>query len=72
MAQGRFISRTIAIDPKLALLSETAELLYLKTIPHLDRDGLCHRRTVCPAWHDLPVAVQPAPGADCRHVSMNG
>ena len=41
MAQGRFTSRTIAIDPKLALLSETAELLYLKTIPHLDRDGLC-------------------------------
>lgn len=41
MAQGRFTSRTIAIDPKLALLSETAELLYLKAIPHLDRDGLC-------------------------------
>ena len=41
MAQGRFTSRTIATDPKLALLSETAELLYLKTIPHLDRDGLC-------------------------------
>lgn len=41
MAQGRFTSRTIAIDPKLGLLSETAELLYLKAIPHLDRDGLC-------------------------------
>lgn len=41
MAQGRFTSRTIAIDPKLGLLSETAEFLYLKAIPHLDRDGLC-------------------------------
>lgn len=41
MAQGRFVSRTIATDPKLAQLSETAEMLYLKAIPHLDRDGLC-------------------------------
>lgn len=41
MAQGRFLSRTVAIDPQLAQLSMAAEMLYLKAIPHLDRDGIC-------------------------------
>lgn len=40
MAEGRFLSRSIATDAQLAQLSETAELLYLKVIPHLDRDGM--------------------------------
>jgi hypothetical protein len=40
MASGRFLSTTIAIDPQLAQLSAVAELLYLKCIPHLDRDGM--------------------------------
>lgn len=40
MARGRMLSTTIATDKDLNSLSVTAELLYLKAIPHLDRDGL--------------------------------
>jgi hypothetical protein len=40
MARGRMVSTTVATDKRLADLSLTAEYLYLKTIPHLDRDGL--------------------------------
>lgn len=40
MASGRFLSASIATDAQLAQLSGTAELLYLKCIPHLDRDGM--------------------------------
>lgn len=40
MANGRFISRTIATDKRLSQLSIEAEYLFLKTLPHLDRDGL--------------------------------
>jgi hypothetical protein len=40
MANGRFVSTSIANDQALASLSMEAELIYLKTIPHLDRDGL--------------------------------
>ena len=34
------LSQSVATDKKLNSLSIEAELLYLKTIPHLDRDGL--------------------------------
>lgn len=40
MASGRFVSCTIATDKRLSLLSLESEYLYLKAIPHLDRDGL--------------------------------
>ena len=40
MASGRFVSATIATDAKLSRLSLEAEYLFLKAIPHLDRDGL--------------------------------
>lgn len=40
MARGRMINTTVATDKRLAALSLAAEYLYLKTIPHLDRDGL--------------------------------
>lgn len=40
MARGRLISTTIATDKRLNSLSMEAEWLFLKTIPHLDRDGL--------------------------------
>jgi len=40
MANGRFISTTVAIDKRLNEMSIEAEYLFLKTIPHLDRDGL--------------------------------
>lgn len=40
MARGRMINETVATDKRLNSLSVEAELVYLKTIPHLDRDGL--------------------------------
>ena len=40
MARGRMLSQTVATDRKLNELSVEAELLYIKAIPHLDRDGL--------------------------------
>ncbi len=40
MAQGRMLSTKIAIDKELNQLSLEAEFLYLRCIPHLDRDGL--------------------------------
>ena len=40
MARGRMVNTTIATDKRLAALSLNAEYLYLKTLPHLDRDGL--------------------------------
>ena len=40
MARGRMISRDASIDPTLNSISMEAQLLYLLTIPHLDRDGL--------------------------------
>lgn len=54
MARGRFLSDTVAKDTKLNSLSVEAELVYLMTIPHLDRDGLIEGDpdvlwgTVCP------------------------
>lgn len=64
MASGRFLSTTIADDERLALLSTTAELLYLKTIPHLDRDGMISGKPgflwgkVCPLREELIGEMQ--------------
>lgn len=40
MARGRMISQTIDYDPEFNALSIEAQLLYLRAIPFLDRDGL--------------------------------
>lgn len=40
MARGRIISTQVASDDSLNKLSPDAERLYLRTLPHLDRDGL--------------------------------
>lgn len=40
MARGRFISESVAKDARLNSLSVEAQLVYLMTVPHLDRDGL--------------------------------
>lgn len=54
MARGRFIADTVAKDARLNSLSIEAELVYLLTIPHLDRDGMIEGDpdilwgTVCP------------------------
>lgn len=44
MARGRLLNRTISTDDRLNNLSQEAMLLYLLTIPHLDRDGLIDGR----------------------------
>lgn len=40
MARGRMISTTIALDPEFNAMTEEAQLCFLRTVPHLDRDGL--------------------------------
>lgn len=40
MARGRMVAITVATDKRLNSLSEEAELVFLKTVPHLDRDGI--------------------------------
>lgn len=40
MAKGRMISRGLAVDYEFNRMPAEAMLLYLLTIPHLDRDGL--------------------------------
>ena len=44
MARGRIVSKTVADDAALNRLSLEAEWLFLRTIPHLDRDGLIDGR----------------------------
>lgn len=40
MANGRFLSKRIALDGRFNSLSTEAALLFIMTIPHLDRDGI--------------------------------
>lgn len=40
MARGRMINTTVAIDRRLNSLSLEAHLVFMMTVPHLDRDGL--------------------------------
>lgn len=40
MARGRLLSTEASVDPELNSLSPLAMLLYVLTLPHLDRDGL--------------------------------
>ena len=40
MARGRMTNKTVAIDRRLNSLSIESHLLYMMTLPHLDRDGL--------------------------------
>jgi len=39
MPRGRFVSRKIALDPKLNQLDDTTFLFFLMLIPHLDAEG---------------------------------
>lgn len=47
MADGRMLRRAAATDHRLAQLSDRAELLFVKSVPHLDRAG---RMLGYPAW----------------------
>ena len=64
MANGRFLSSSIAYDSRLNSLSLEAEYIYLKAIPHLDRDGLIQGdpallfATVCPRRVDMISRIE--------------
>lgn len=64
MASGRFLSISIAEDDRLSRLSLIAEYVYLKAIPHLDRDGLVTGKPgllysrVCPTREELFGGLQ--------------
>lgn len=49
MARGRMIANTVATDKRFNSLTSEAALVYLMTIPHLDRDGLILGDTM-PFW----------------------
>lgn len=49
MARGRMIANTVATDKRLNSLTAEAALVYLMTLPHLDRDGLILGDTM-PLW----------------------
>ena len=44
MAEARMINRSVSTDERLNGMSRDAMLLYLMTVPHLDRDGLTDGR----------------------------
>ena len=59
MAVGRMLNRTVGLDQELNSVSIEAQLLFLMSIPHLDRDGLLigealpHLGTVLPLRPDF-------------------
>ena len=59
MAVGRMLNRTVGLDQELNSVSVEAQLLFLMSIPHLDRDGLIigealpHLGTVLPLRPDF-------------------
>lgn len=63
MAQGRFLSRTTATSRQLDAVSWRAELLFLRALPHLDRDGrmdgdpIVVKATVAPRNPKLPIGA---------------
>jgi len=50
MARGRFLNRSIRHDKRLNSVSVEAEYLFLKCVPHLDRDGITSYDTL---WADV-------------------
>lgn len=54
MAKGRMVAKSIAYDPAFNALSVEAQLLFLRAIPHLDRDGLCGGEAVALWGHIAP------------------
>lgn len=65
MAAGRFISISVAEDVRLNNISVEAQMMYLMTVPHLDRDGIINgnpsvlRGRVCPLREDF-ITKMPA------------
>jgi len=59
MADGRFLSKTIAHDLELSSVSLTADWVFMRCIPHLDREGRMPgnptvvRAMICPLRSDI-------------------
>lgn len=64
MARGRMISHMVATDKRFNALSTEAALVFLMTVPHLDRDGLLLADApvlagqVCPRREELRPKMQ--------------
>lgn len=64
MARGRMISQSIATDKRFNALTTEAALVFLMTVPHLDRDGLLLADApvlaghVCPRREELRPRMQ--------------
>lgn len=61
MARGRMINQTIDYDPEFNALSAEAQLIYLRTLAFLDRDGLIigHPRGLLARVAPLMEYIQP-------------
>lgn len=76
MAQGRFLSRTTATSKQLDAISWRAELLFLRCIPHLDRDGrmdgdpVMVKSTAAPRSPKLPAGMIPALLAELEEAGL--
>lgn len=64
MARGRMINTTIAEDEKFNAMSVDAQFIFMRTLPHLDRDGLIAGNTsllwarVAPLLVDYAVRME--------------
>ncbi len=63
MARARMVSTDASIDPELNSLTAGSMLLYLLTIPHLDRDGLIDANPVRLAAQAAPLRPELRDGA---------
>lgn len=76
MAEGRFISRNIAFSEQLGQVSMEADYLFMRMLPHLDRDGRLNgsptsiRARVCPLRSDLTDACVAAALAELDQAKL--
>lgn len=75
MANGRFLSKTIAVSTQLARVSDLAELLFYRMLAHADRDGrlegdpLLVKATCAPLKASLSLELIPALLAELAQTS---
>lgn len=76
MAEGRFLSRNIAFSEQLGQVSMEADYLFMRMLPHLDREGRLSgsatsiRARVCPLRSDLSDASVAAALAELDQAKL--
>lgn len=76
MAQGRFLSQSVAESQQLARLSPWAEILFYRCIPHLDREGRITgdprllKARVAPIRDDLTLEMIPGLLAELHEAGL--